>query len=80
MRAKFYVVLNRHSKNLQVFRALFECPSVQKYGHLFSGIWGPYKTKRAAIFVSRWYNPNHISVMEAEKLAKTYANNISSSK
>lgn len=49
-------------------------PSQEKYGHLYSAVIGPFRTKRAAMFMAEQggTNPHLRSVADAERIAKKY--------
>ncbi len=55
---------------------IFACetvPTFESHGNRYGAVVGPFRTKRAAIFMSRTHpNPHCRTVSEAERLVKKY--------
>jgi hypothetical protein len=56
--------------------AVFPCeavPTFESHGHLFAAVVGPFRTKRAAVFMAMTApNPHCHCVADAERLVKLY--------
>lgn len=71
-RLRFWIGHKRNvsGNNMEVFKAIN--PTSESHGSVYFGVTGPFKTKRAAVFMATkgWMNPHCLSVAQAKKLAR----------
>jgi hypothetical protein len=67
---KWYVGHNRGT--LEAFKAS-ATPTTDSHGHLYAGVVGPFRTKRAALWAEQYgsMNPHFQHVSDAERIAKS---------
>lgn len=70
MKPRYYVGMNKGWK-FEVFKSLV-VPTAETHGAIYSGVIGPFQTKRGAEFMATYgqNNPHCQTVAEAERLAK----------
>jgi len=74
MKKRWYIGINKGAR--EAFQATVT-PTKQSHGHLYSAVWGPFRTKRGAEFGASWRavnNPHVQTVADAERIAKSIAN------
>ena len=57
----------------ETFRAESE-PTPESHGHRYAAVWGPFRSKRGAVFGASWRavgNPHVQTVADAERIAAT---------
>ena len=74
MRAKYYLGHGGNGGPPQVFKSAAE-PTAASHGHLYAAVLGPFRTKRAAVWMAAHGegNPHARCVADAERLCKARA-------
>jgi len=77
-RSHWYVGLNaaKHAPKREIFSSKV-LPTKDTHGHKYAAVWGPFRTKRGALFGASpacENNPHVITVADAERIARDEAN------